>query len=144
MRQPRRLLPTLAGLVLLCAAVSPIAADAPARDLSVDAAKTRVGVAKVILEVRDLRVLSGRIEGLYAIKIPMFPFKNDSGRLRIDLPGPIEDAIRGGVVLNGEGDSVEDGRRHPIRATLSQDGRLRILVDNGERTLDFSTVYRLR
>ncbi|MDH3627244.1 MAG: hypothetical protein OEV00_03480 [Acidobacteriota bacterium] len=132
------------GVCLLLLSVTPSMSLDLADTLSIDRCKTRIGLARVVLEVTGVKVLADRIEADYRIKIPLLPLLNDRGSLRIDLPGPLDEVIRDQVPLVGLGNSVEDGRQHRINAALRPGGQLEIQVDTGDRVLDFRTGYRLR
>ena len=132
--------------IMLCLllAISPLAAGPIGEILSIDRCKTRVGLARVVLEVTNVKVLADRIEAAYLVKIPMLPILNDRGLLRIDLPLPLDQIIRDRVPLSGQGNSTDGGIQHQIHAELLPDGKMEIRIENDHRVLDFSTLYRLR
>ncbi len=131
------------GLLFSAAPLSADSADDFGRMLSIDSCKTRVGLAKVVLEVSNLRVMADRIEGAYRIKVPLFPFKNDHGRLRLDLPGSLDDVIRQQTPITGSGLSFEDGPMSRILAKIQPGGRLELQIETDDRKLVFQTDYRL-
>jgi hypothetical protein len=106
-------------------------------------AKTRVGIARVNLEVRDLRLESSdKIVGTYEIKIPLAPWRNDRGEISLHAPEPLEQLTTGGGTLSGSGLS-EDGRIHRIVCRFEPDGFVGIHVTTPDRDLDFRTRYEL-
>lgn len=132
--------------VVLCLLlmVSPLLAGPAGEILSIERCKTRVGLASVILEVTNVRVLADRIEAAYQVKIPLLPILNDRGQLRIDLPLPLDEIIRNRVPLVGQGNSVDGNLQHRIYAALLPDGKMEIRIETGSRILDFRTFYRLQ
>lgn len=147
------------------AAAGTASADLP--QLRIEQARTRVGLANVVLRVEDVELLGDRIRGRYELRIPLAPMMNDRGTLEIQLPateaatiGPqavapaavnamettlvaLRRAIVDRLPLTGRGDSMEDGRRHGIRCSMTPEGLIDIVVDTGDRILSFRTNYTL-
>lgn len=111
----------------------------------------------MVLNVEEVEILGDRIRGRYELRIPLAPMMNDRGTLEIRLPERAADAsgaaeatltalrraIVGRLPLTGRGDSVEDGRRHGIRCSMTPEGLIDIVVDTGDRILSFRTNYTL-
>ena len=107
-------------------------------------AKTRVGLARVNLHVLDLHLADGEtIVGTYEIKIPLAPWMNDRGAIRLRTPGPIGGFMTAGATISGSGHSELDGRTHPIVCQFGSDGTVDIHVATDERDLYFQTRYRI-
>jgi len=107
-------------------------------------ARTRVGIARVNLAVSDLRLESSdTIVGIYEIKIPMAPWKNDRGEISLHAPEPLEQLAADGGTLSGSGLSENDGRTHEIVCEFQADGFVEIHVISPDRELEFRTRYEL-
>jgi hypothetical protein len=102
-------------------------------------AKTRVGLASVFLETSDLEVSGAELTGVYSIHVPLAPWKDDRGRIRLDMAAQVL-AGRSGM-LRGSATSERDGRVHSVECTLEPDGDVGIVVTNDERTLVFAARY---
>jgi hypothetical protein len=137
----RRVCLAAGAFLTLLAAAAPVPAETPG--LRIDAAKTRVGIAKVILWVSDLHVHADRIEGLYDLRVPLAPHLSDHGRLSFPLTADLDQVLAGGRALLGSGDSYEDGRSHRVDVRFTPPGTITIRVDTGDRVLDFVTGYSL-
>lgn len=107
-------------------------------------ARTRVGLATVNLLVSDLRLNEDALVGRYEIRVPLAPWMNDRGEIRLEAPAPLENVISGGGTASGTGHSVLDGRTHSITCAFEPDGTVQILVDTDRRDLAFKTQYHLK
>lgn len=140
-------LPTV--VAILAFAFAPLAlADGAAvrqvRSFEIERSDTRVGLAKVILDVEGLSISRDRVEGTYAIRIPLAPMMNDYGRISLKLNEPMEQVIALGRVLRGSGLSVEDGRVHGIECAFRPDGTVKITVTTPDRVLAFNSRVHVR
>ena len=107
-------------------------------------AKTRVGVAKVKLLVHDLRrTAEDTMEGTYELRIPIAPWMNDRGEIRLSAPGSLDSQMTDGGELSGSGHSLLDGRTHAIVCRFGPAGTVEITVATPERELAFQTSYEL-
>jgi hypothetical protein len=128
------------ALVLGLALLYP--ATALSRALEIEPARTRVGLARVHLEIDDLQIRDSKLIGTYEIRIPLFPSKDDRGDIEIGLPSPLDQVIAAGGTLEGSGRSVLDGRTHSVTCAFSGRKKVQIVVDTGTRILEFETRFR--
>ena len=131
------------GYVCLTAAIMLASIGfAPANDLAritMLPSQTKVGMAKVTLLVSDLAFEGDVLVGTYQIKIPLAPWRNDVGELRLFPDVPFLDTLASGGVVNGNVLSHENGRTHPVTCRIEADGTVNITVQTHERTLAFKT-----
>ena len=119
-------------------------AGALSRGLLVQTAKTRIGIAKVILEIDELSLTENGLIGEYEIRIPLAPFMDDHGSILIDMEQPLVDAVNPGNTLTGSASSVEDGRVHDVACTFLAGERVSIVVTTTERVLSFEAPFSLQ
>jgi len=100
-------------------------------------AKTWVGLARVYLEVSDLRVVDDTLVGTYRIRVPLAPDRNDRGTVHFSLAQPLDRVLVEGGVLLGQGKSQLSERTHHIRCAFGEAEAVRIEVDTGDRRLSF-------
>jgi hypothetical protein len=132
----------------ICALVLALVCVVPVRGWSggmvMEPAKTRVGMAKIKLHVSDLhRTAEDTLEGIYELRIPLAPWMNDRGEIRLSAPGSLDQEMVDGGRLNGSGRSVLDGRTHPIVCRFGPGGTVEIEITTPERNLAFQTNYAL-
>lgn len=127
----------LAG-ILLCGTLAPLTAEPPVGFQFVPA-HTRVGLARVTLLVSDLAYRGGSLIGSYEVRIPLAPWRNDRGDMRLDIREPLERVMAGGKSVSGSSHSLENGRVHPVTCSFEADGTVHITVETNERTLAFTT-----
>lgn len=123
--------------IFVCASLAAPASAAAL--LSIEPARTRVGLARVKLEIRDLAVAGDRLRGTYEVKIPLAPGLNDRGLIDIDLQGQLDNILARRGTVNGTGHSALDGRSHPILCEFGPDRTILITIDTGDRVLAFKT-----
>jgi len=129
---------------LLCVTAAPFAPASGTTVVEMAPAKTRVGIARVNLSVRDLRLdSSDTMVGIYEIKIPMAPWRNDRGEVSLHAPVSLERLSVEGGTLNGSGLSVLDGQTHEFVCEFETDGFVKIRVTREDRDLEFRTRYAL-
>ena len=128
-------------LILCLLAVSTTAATV--RGIKVERAKTRVGIARVVLNIDHLTLTEQGLKGDYAIRIPMAPFMDDFGTIRIPVTQKLQEAISPGNTLHGTASSREDGRTHEVACTFQDSKKLRIVVTTPDRVLSFEAPYSL-
>jgi len=119
------------------AAGSPI--EAPSALIRIEPSQTWVGIARVHLDVGELRLANGKLEGDYSIRVPLRPSKNDTGR--IHLAAPPWEQIRPGTALYGHANSTEDGKRRGIVCSVESDAKIVIEITTDERVLSFHSRY---
>lgn len=119
----------------------PGAALSSIRGIRLLPAKTRVGFVSVHLEASDLTLEGTDLIGRYKIRVPLAPWEDDRGLIRLaleDAPG----AIRGdGGTIKGSVTSDLNGKTHALECTLQPDGDVAILVHTDRRELEFLTRY---
>ncbi len=136
--------PVFSGLFLplllaLIAMGSPKAATVAA--LRMEPTRTRVGIAKVKLEVSGLDILDGRITGDYRIEVPLAPMLNDRGTIDLPLDQRADRLLTYGGTVTGTGTSDDDGRIRPVVCTFSGDGEVNITIQTDRRKLSFHTRF---
>ncbi len=136
--------PAAQGLFLLCFLTlfttgSTHAATVAA--LRMEPTRTRVGIAKVKLEVSELDIVDDRITGDYRIEVPLAPMLNDRGIIELALEERAERLLTEGGTVTGTGTSAEDGRSHPVVCTFSGDGEVNITIQTDRRKLSFHTRF---
>jgi hypothetical protein len=107
----------------------------------IEPSSTRIGLAKVDLELTDMWLSGHAIEGRYAIRIPLLPFKNDSGTIRLEAPESFDSLRTTGGTLRGKARSVEDDRVHDVLCRIERDGTVQITVTTEHRTLRFNSRF---
>ena len=95
------------------------------------------------LLVGDLEIGEDWIVGSYEIRVPLAPWRNDSGELRLEVAVPLEHLAQGGITLTGSGLSTDDGRISPISCKFGSNGALRIQVETRKHNLSFDTRYQV-
>ena len=137
---------SIAAVLLVCLACLTAAPLAPASGgtvVELAPARTRVGIARVNLQVSDLRMeTTDTIVGTYEIKIPMAPWRNDRGAISLHAPEPLDRITAAGGTLSGSGLS-EDGQTHGIICDFETDGFVAIHITTPDRELEFRTRYEL-
>lgn len=131
------------GAVLLCGAWVPDAVGASlaaGRILFVEPATTWVGIARVHLEIDELRQSGDNLEGRYTIRVPLAPSQNDTGYIRLEAPDSLVDHE---ATVIGSATSTT-GQIHPVVARIRPDGAVRIDVTTAERKLRFKSRFTLR
>ena len=109
--------------------------------IRIEPCKTRVGIARVHLELSDLRLAGGRLLGDYRIKIPLAPVLNDRGTIEIGLDRPLAQVIANRGTVLGWSHSVLDGRTHPVVCEFGSSHNVKITIDTGNRILSFNTRF---
>ena len=127
----------LAGILLLGGLVS-LAAEQPAGFRFVPA-HTRIGLARVTLLVSDLAYQGNGLTGSYEVRIPMAPWKNDRGEMRLELREPLDSLVASGRSVTGSSHSSEDGRVHPVTCCFATDGTVRITIETDKLATDHTS-----
>ena len=135
------ILSPLAALTVIAAVVWPAIAVSPT-SIRIDKAATRVGIAKVLLEMHDMQMAGNSMGGNYRIKIPLAPKLNDRGEVLLESDRLDQIMATGGIV-EGIGRSRLDGRTHQIRCQFEPSGKVKIRVQTPKRVLSFKTAYHL-
>lgn len=138
---PFRVRSLILALIFCLAAGS--AAGAAIRGIKVERAKTRVGLATVVLNIDHLTLTEQGLRGEYAIRIPLAPFMDDFGTIRIPVTDQLQDAVAPGNKLHGTASSREDGRTHEVACTFTDNKKVRIVVTTADRVLSFEAPYSL-
>lgn len=117
-------------------------AGATTRSLVVEPARTRIGIARVVLNIAPLTITDEGIVGNYAIRIPLAPFMNDSGKIEIPITD-LNETLVSGSTIHGTASSREDGRVHDVACTFKESKKVRIVITTPDRVLAFETPYTL-
>ncbi len=113
---------------------------ATTRSLVVEPAYTRIGIARVVLNIDPLTFTEEGLVGKYAIRIPLAPFMNDSGKIEIPMTD-LNDTLVPGSTIHGIASSREDGRVHDVECTFKSARKVRIVITTPDRVLSFETPY---
>jgi len=129
------------GLLLAALLAFPtgLAADQHA-GVRVRPARTWVGIARVLLDVTDLSLTESALTGHYELRVPLAPYEDDRGAIRLDLVRPLPDVLASGGQLTGIVRS-DFGKTHDVECTLEPDGSARIVVTTDKRVLSFKTRF---
>ena len=117
------------------------ATSASAESVVVERARTRVGLARVVLDMAPLILTEQRLVGDYRLRIPLAPFMDDSGTVEISLTDSLHNVLVPGATLRGTATSREDGTIHDVDCTFQESGRVRITVKNRDRVLEFEAPF---
>ena len=135
--------PNMVLALILCLATASSAVGAT-EGIKVERSKTRVGIARVVLNIDHLTLTAEGLKGDYAIRIPLAPFMDDFGTIQIPVTDRLQDAIVPGNTIHGTASSREDGRIHEVACTFTDSKNLRIVVTTPDRTLSFEAPYSLQ
>lgn len=143
--RPRLLrLRTFGVFVLLSAAALQVAAAKALAErlLMIEPASTWAGIARVHLEIEDLRQTGELLEGNYQIRIPLAPRRNDVGRIVLHSSATADQL--GASLATVTGSAVSStGQVHDVVAWMRPDGVVRIQVVTPDRILRFKSRYAL-
>lgn len=109
----------------------------------VERARTRVGVARVVLNMAPLTLTDVGLVGDYALSVPLAPFMGDTGTVEIPLTRSLSETVAPGMTLRGTATSKEDGRIHDVACTFKKSSKVRIVVTTASRVLSFEAPYTL-
>jgi len=115
---------------------------AATRSLVIERARTRVGIARVILNIEPLILTDEGLVGAYAIRVPLAPFMDDFGTIEIPMDS-LHEALVPGNTVHGTASSREDGRIHDVACTFKESKKVRIVVTTPNRMLSFEAPYSL-
>lgn len=128
--------------VFLCLAVISTA-GAATRSVVVERARTRIGVARVVLNMAPLTLTDKGLVGEYALSVPLAPFMGDTGTVEIPLTRSLTETVAPGMILRGTATSKENGQIHEVACTFKKSSKVRIVVTTPHRVLSFEAPYTL-
>lgn len=117
--------------------------SATTRSVVVEPAKTRVGLARVLLDMEPLVLTDEGLLGAYSLRVPLAPFMDDSGTVEIPLTEKLSEIIEPGKTLLGTATSRKNGRIHEVACTFEKAGQVQIVVTTQKRVLKFEAPYTL-
>ena len=127
----------------LCMAVVS-AVGAATRSVVIERARTRVGIARVVLTVAPLTLTEEVLVGDYSVRVPLAPYKGDSGTFTILLTESLtETAIPGNIIHGTATSSKVSGRLYEVACVFQESSMIRIEVTTPERVLSFEAPYTL-
>ena len=130
------------ALSLCLAVVSTV--GAATRSVVVERARTRVGIAKVVLTVAPLTLTDEVLVGDYSVRVPLAPYKGDSGTFTILLTESLTDTVIPGNIIHGTATSSKDSSRlYAVACVFQKSSTIRIEVTTPERVLSFEAPYAL-
>jgi len=138
------LVATLVLVLVLSASVpNAVGATLPAgKLLEIEPSWTWAGIARVYLEIEDLRQTGEMLEGTYRIRVPLSPRRNDTGRLVLHASGSIDEPGNNLATVTGSALS-STGQVHEVVARMQPNGVVRIHVTTPQRKLRFKSRYAL-
>ena len=107
----------------------------------IDPSSTRVGMARVRLDVTETTLRGTELHGRYRIRVPLFPFKNDAGTIRLHSESLIDPGndTHGTLVGTAHSDS---GAAREVICTLGSDNSIDIKITMDTSIVTFKTKYR--
>jgi len=117
--------------------------SAVARSVVVERARTRVGIARVVLTVAPLVLTDEVLVGDYSVRVPLAPYKGDSGTFKIPLTESFSETVLPGKTLHGFATSRKDSRIYEVACTFQESSKVRIEVTTRQRVLSFEAPYTL-
>jgi hypothetical protein len=137
-RRPSRFA-TLTLVLFLSAILSAPGATPPIGTLlEIEPSQTWVGIARVHLQIDDLRQTGEMLEGTYQIRVPLSPGQNDTGRVQLRTPESIEQFGDNKATVTGSALS-STGEVHEVVVRVQPNGVVRIQVVTPKRTLQFKS-----
>lgn len=118
--------------------------SATTQSVVVETARTRVGIARVVLKVAPLVLTDEGLVGDYTVRVPLAPFKDDSGVITIPLTRSLRETVELGKTLLGTATSKKNGQIHKVACTFKKQSRVRIEVTTPKRVLKFEAPYTFR
>ena len=115
--------------------------SAVARSVVVERARTRVGIARVVLTVAPLTLIDEHLVGDYSIRVPLAPYKNDFGTFEIPLTESLSETLARGKTLHGKATSRKDGRIYDLDCIFKGSSKILIEVTTNARVLSFEAPY---
>lgn len=116
--------------------------------IDVGDSSTRVMACKVNLKVSEFVLKDKKAVGLYQIKVPAAPWKNEKGRLVFTFEGPLETLVKEGGILEGVCIRNEkEGACHTVVCYIepskesSESGAIQLKVRTSKRLMIFDTTY---
>jgi len=127
--------------MLSAAALNIGAATLPSEDaLVIEPATTWAGIARVHLQIENLRQTGEVLEGTYQIRVPLSPTEDDSGRILLHSSASFDEL--GEAVATAIGSAVSStGQVNEVVARTQPNGVIRIEVVTPKRTLRFKSRY---
>ena len=111
--------------------------------LKIEPSSTWVGIARVHLEIENLRQAGQRLEGTYRIRVPLSPEQNDTGRLLLHASEPLDGRGDNEATVIGSALS-STGQVHEVIAHIQPNGVVQIDVTTPARKLRFKSRYASR
>jgi len=112
----------------------------------IEDSKSSVGIFAVQLSVGLLTQDTGCLVGNYSIHIPLFPSKDDHGRITIPIDKQLSLIGESGGTLTGEARSNRaPGEIHKIvcKITPLHKGRIELAITTTQRTIEFKSFYEV-
>ena len=78
--------------------------------INVEDTSTWLGFLKVHLRIGSLVAVDGKLEGKYAIDVPLFRSRSETGIISLELELPLEDLLSSGGKIRGIGHSDKQGK----------------------------------
>jgi len=142
----RRWIPTtaLVALLFVMPQPAPVSAtsDAAGVELTIEPAKTRVGMSRVKLVITEAWLDDKGLEATYRLRNLFSEPSKDVGALKLRSNIPLRQLVESGGTLMGSAHSTITGRRHAVHGLLRLDGSLRLDFQLGHRLITFETRYR--
>ena len=127
--------------VSVCVVMPEAWAESRSAEFRIDNSMTWVGIARVHLEVENLRWVGESLNGRFRLRIPLAPKRNDSGILVLASDKSLDEVRLTGGTLVGSAQSQSTGKIHSVVCDVQPDGTIHIRVTTEKRTLDFDSRY---
>ncbi len=119
--------------------------------IHVEDTETRVGVAKVRLNISVLKIENRRVTGEYRIRVPLLKSKNDDGLIDLGFQQEMPATFHSGGVLKGDGISkvFEEDPPRVITCEIIPDaaskmsGVILLTIETTDREIEFESRYRV-
>lgn len=140
--------PSVAHAILLFALLSACADQSSyAPTIIVEDTRAKIGWCTVHMALSHLEIKDGYLRGKYEVEVIPVLWKNDSGRVEMELPEDLATIREQGGTLIGS--AYSDNPDEPTRKLVciippQQDDHLTILLTTPDRTIKFETKYRLQ
>jgi hypothetical protein len=134
----------LSTLVIFSITLVEVGADIVS--LKVEKTQTRVSLARVSLELNEVKYESGYLTGNYQIRVPLARRYNDIGVISLGVED-IENMRVNGGTITGVGISKKDGVEYAVICKVEPSnvngGKLDLKITMDGRVLRFNTTYEL-
>ena len=117
--------------------------------IQVEDTETRIGIAKVRLQISPLNIDNERVIGKYRIRVPLLSSKNDDGLIDLEFQQALPVTFHTGGMLEGDGTSTVFKEDPPRGITCEilpdsaskMSGDIILIIETTDRTIRFKSRY---